>query len=127
MASRPPNKRLGTKVARDRAEERGAEHTPDAPYYDIDDDPVVEVKSTKKTIENPSMTRKGRYQIIGDNHEQLVREGGVYDFILRTDDDHEVKTLAAEKVDQIINDAGLKWPKNSKLKLRYDLIHEVNE
>lgn len=122
--NRPANKRLGTKVAKSRADARGAEHTPDAGYFDVDDEQPVEVKTTARTVESGGETRKGRYQLVGDNHDRLVREGGEYDFVLRRDDGQDVATLEASEVDEIINEAGLSWPQNSKLKLRYDLIHE---
>lgn len=122
--TRPPNKRLGNKIEEQRAEARDAPHTPGAEFYDVDDANPVEVKTTAKTVESGDETRKGRYQLIGDNHQKLAEAGGEYDFVLRDGEHVEVTTKTALEVDQIIDRQGLKWPQNSKLKLRYDLIHD---
>lgn len=121
--TRPPNKRLGNKIEEQRAEARDAPHTPEAAFYDVDDSDPVEVKTTAKTVESGDERRKGRYQLIGDNHQRLAEAGGEYDFVLRDGEETTVETKTALEVDQIIDAAGLKWPQNSKLKLRYDLIH----
>jgi len=125
MAQRPANKRLGTQIEEARAEARDAPHTPEMEFYDVDDSDPVEVKSTAETV-GEYYQRKGRYQLIGDNHQQLHEAGGVYDFVLRLDNgDADLVTLTAEEVDAIIHNAGLEWPNGSKLKLRHDLIHDL--
>lgn len=124
----PPNRNLGRQVEQHRADARGGEHRPDMDFFDVEasDGTPVEVKSTRRTVENPSVDRSGRYQIVGDNHEELVEQGGEYDFVLRdqNDDELETVTLAAEEVDRIIAENDLKWPTGSKLKLSYHYIHE---
>jgi len=119
------NKRLGTHYDKARAEARGASHTPEAGFFDVDGETPVEVKTTAETILNPNRKRPGRYQLSAQNHNQLVEAGGKYDFVLRLDSGGEqVRTLGARKVEEIINEQGLKWPKNSKLKLHQKYIHD---
>lgn len=127
MAQKPANKRLGTHIEEERAAARDGERTPDTDWYDvIDDGERVEVKSTPKHVENPTESRKGRYQLVADNHERLVDAGGVYDFVLRDHDDRiiDVVTLTAEGVDKLLADNGRKWPDGSKLKILWTDIHD---
>lgn len=126
-SSRPANKRLGTHIEERRAKAREAQHTPEAEWHDLEDRGTpVEVKSTKKEVTNPTEVRKGRYQLEGENHHQLVEQGGEYDFVLRDSDNKVIRTttLKASEVEQILVDNGRKWPAGSKLKLRWDVIHK---
>jgi len=126
VSTQEANKRLGTAIEERRAEARGAEHTPEQEYYDLRDDGTqVEVKSTKRTIQNPNYNRTGRYQLEPENHHELVEVGGVYDFVLRNSENDivDVRTLAAENVDRLLAANDRTWPTGSKLKLRYDQIH----
>lgn len=110
-----------------RAEARNGRHTPEQEYYDVMDDGTrVEVKTTQRIVKNPNYNRKGRYQLEGDNHQELVEQGGVYDFMLRDDDGEvvEVKTMEAASVDNLLVENDREWPTGSKLKIRWDVIHE---
>lgn len=119
------NKQLGTAIEEYRAEERGGYRTPDQ-FYDVKvpDGPIVEVKSTEQHL---ATGRNGRYQLVEGNHRQLVEAGGVYDFVLRDDQDTAAERIGvpAGEVSGMIEEAGLKWPDGGKLKLTWTYVHDA--
>lgn len=124
--SKSANKRLGTHMEERRAEARRAAHTPEQEWHDLEDgDTPVEVKTTKRTVQSGDRERPGRYQLEGENHHQLVEQGGEYDFVLRDSEGDvvDVVTKEAAQVEKLLTDAGRKWPVGSKLKLQWTAIH----
>lgn len=122
------NKRLAEHIEERRAQTRRAEHVPESEYYDLDaSGQLVEVKTTKRNVASDAGGRKGRYQIDESNHDQLVEAGGVYDFVLRDDDGDvvDVETRTAEAIDELVDERNREWPTNSKLKIRYDVLHDL--
>ena len=126
MSTSDQNKRLAEHVEGERADARDAEPAPNGQHYVVvDDGELVEVKTTKREV-GESYRRTGRYQLEESNHEALVDDGGTYDFVLRDDDGLtvEVETMDAGDVDELLRENGRTWPNGSKLKVRWDVIHE---
>jgi len=120
------NKELAEWVEQRRADKRSAEHAPNAAFYDLDAaGTLVEVKTTTRTVVNPAGNQKGCYQIEEANHDRLLDDGGVYDFVLRNGDDEivDVTTMPASDFDELVDENNREWPSGSKLKVRYDVIH----
>lgn len=126
------NQRLGRQVEKHRAKTRDGQHVGTDGWFDVEgsDGTPVEVKSTQKEVtvnwDGQGKTRPGRYQIVKENHQNLVDHGGEYDFVLRDGEGNEIetRTMTAAEVDELIRERGREWPENSKLKLSHRDIHQ---
>jgi hypothetical protein len=121
------NKQLGRSIEKYRARARDGETTPEA-WFDVEasDGTLVEVKSTEVRL---SYGRRGRYQLVEVNHENLLDHGGVYDFVLRDDGETAVERtgVPASTVEDVIDEHDLKWPDGGKLKLPWSYVHDVSD
>jgi len=127
--SRRQNKQLGTSIEEYRARQRGGRRTPEA-WFDVEagDGTLVEVKSTEKRVKvdwnDQGKSRRGRYQIIQSNHQNLRDHGGEYDFVLRDGDDTVAeRTMTARELDDLLDEHDRTWPNGSKLKLPWSHVH----
>lgn len=122
------NKRLAEWVEEQRRDARDAVEGPNSDFYDLEDgDNLIEVKTTSREVANPNGNREGRYQLEETNHRQLLEADGIYDFVLRDADDaiEDVTTLEAAELEELIDENNREWPENSKLKIRWSQINDV--
>jgi hypothetical protein len=133
VSGQPENRRLGVQIEKARARARNGEHVGTEGWFDVEDSGTpVEVKScdvdTATNVNEWTDSRTGRYQLEHDNHRNLADHDGEYDFVLRDGDTEvDVVTMSAAEVDAWINENNRKWPENSKLKIKWTDIHDVEE
>lgn len=109
MASRAtPNADKGTSIERYRAKERNGHHVPEA-WFDVEaeDGTPVEVKSTQRRL---ASGRRGRFRFWQEQHENMEDHTGEYDLVVTEDDSTAFeRTLSADEVSEVIEDAGISW------------------
>lgn len=127
------NKQVGTSIEKYRARRRDGQRTPEA-WFDVEaaDGTLVEVKSTERRVDiqwaEDRDPRRGRFQLVQENHENLVDHGGEYDFVLRDGDDAVAETtISAKEVDNLLDENGRTWPAGSKLKLVWSDIFDPED
>lgn len=120
------NKTVGRQIEKHRADQRNGEHVPEA-WFDVEDSDgtVVEVKSTERRLAGG---RRGRYQLVEDQHDNLRDHNGEYDFVLRDGDGAVAqRTMDAEDVEELRQEKDLKWPDGGKLKLPWSYVHDPDD